>query len=144
LLQAVFLITTLPAWVHRASHRAQKTPKLFFNDSGLMANLLGLSAQKMRASPGLNGAVLETFVHAELQKHIGWAQTACELMHYRTSNGDEVDFILQDRQGRVVGVEVKANTQVQAGDFKGLRHLRELIGPQFHRGRVMSKPTYGT
>jgi uncharacterized protein len=58
-------------------------------------------------------------------------------MHYRTSNGDEVDFILQDRQGRVVGVEVKASTQVQASNFKGLRHLRELIEPQFHRGIVI-------
>jgi uncharacterized protein len=58
-------------------------------------------------------------------------------MHYRTFNGDEVYFILQDRQGRVVGVEVKASIQVQASDFKGLRHLRELIGPEFHRGIVI-------
>jgi uncharacterized protein len=137
LLQTVFLITPLPAWTPRASHRAQKSPKLFFNDSGLMAHLLGLSAQPLQNAPGLPGPLLETFVHAELQKQCAWANTACELMHYRTSTGMEVDFIVQDRQGRVVGIEVKSSTQASANDFKGLRHLREVVGDQFYRGVVL-------
>ena len=137
LLETVFLLTPLPAWAPRESHRAQKSPKLFFNDSGLLAHLLGLSAQQVESAPGLPGALLETFVHAELQKLRGWAATPCELMHYRTSSGAKVDFILQDRQGRVVGVEVKSATQARADDFKGLRHLREVLGAQFYRGIVL-------
>jgi uncharacterized protein len=137
LLQTVFLITPLPAWTPRASHRAQKSPKLFFNDSGLMAHLLGLSQKHLQDAPGLPGSLLETFVHAELQKQCTWASTACELMHYRTSTGIEVDFIAQDRQGRVVGIEVKSNAQASANDFKGLRHLREIVGEQFYRGVVL-------
>jgi uncharacterized protein len=137
LLQTVFLISELPAWTHRASHRAQKTPKVFFNDSGLMAHLLGLSTQQMIKTPGLHGPLLETFVFSELQKLRTWSVSSCELLHYRTSTGDEVDFILQDRQGRIVGIEVKANTQAHADDFKGMRRLRELIGSQFHRGIVL-------
>ncbi len=137
LLQTVFLITPLPAWTPRASHRAQKSPKLFFNDSGLMAHLLGLSVQPLQNAPGLPGPLLETFVHAELQKQCAWANTACELMHYRTSTGMEVDFIAQDRQGRVVGIEVKSSTQASANDFRGLRHLREVVGDQFYRGVVL-------
>jgi uncharacterized protein len=137
LLQTVFLVTPLPAWTPRASHRAQKSPKLFFNDSGLMAHLLGLGMQPLQNAPGLPGPLLETFVHAELQKQCAWATTACELMHYRTSTGMEVDFIAQDRQGRIVGIEVKSSTQANASDFKGLRHLRELVGDQFYRGVVL-------
>jgi uncharacterized protein len=137
LLQTVFLITPLPAWTPRESHRAQKSPKLFFNDSGLMAHLLGLSAPPLMSAAGLPGPLLETFVHAELQKQCAWASTACELMHYRTSTGIEVDFIAQDRQGRVVGIEVKSSTQASANDFKGLRHLRDIVGEQFYRGVVL-------
>ena len=137
LLQTVFLITPLPAWTPRESHRAQKSPKLFFNDSGLMAHLLGLSAQVLNNATGLPGPLLETFVYAELQKQCAWASTACELMHYRTSTGIEVDFIAQDRQGRVVGIEVKSSTQASADDFKGLRHLRDIVGEQFYRGVVL-------
>jgi uncharacterized protein len=141
LLQTVFLITPLPAWTPRASHRAQKSPKLFFNDSGLMAHLLGLSEKHLQDAPGLPGPLLETFVHAELQKQCAWASTACELMHYRTSTGIEVDFIAQDRQGRVVGIEVKSSTHASANDFKGLRHLREIVGEQFYRGVVLHTGT---
>jgi hypothetical protein len=43
-----------------------------------MAVLMGLSAKNMHTAYGLNAALLETFVHAELQKHIGWAQACCE------------------------------------------------------------------
>ena len=141
LLETVFLLTPLPAWTPRESHRAQKSPKLFFNDSGLLAHLLGLSTQQLAAAPGLPGALLETFVHGELQKLRGWADTHCELMHYRTASGMEVDFILQDRQGRVVGVEVKSATQARADDFRGLRHLREVLGAQFYRGIVLHPGT---
>jgi uncharacterized protein len=141
LLQTVYLVGLLPAWAPRESHRAQKTPKLFFNDSGLLAHLRGLSKANLTALPGLHGPLLETFVFAELQKLTGWASTAAQLMHYRTSSGSEVDFILQDRQQRVVGIEVKASTQISGDTFKGLRHLRELIGAQFHRGIVLHPGT---
>jgi uncharacterized protein len=77
LLQTVFLIRPLPAWTPRASHRAQKSTKLFFNDYGLMAHLLGLSAQQLRNAIGLPGTLIETFVHAELQKQCARANIAC-------------------------------------------------------------------
>lgn len=47
LLETVFLITPLPAWAQSESDRAQKLLKLFFDDSGLLAHLLGLGAQRV-------------------------------------------------------------------------------------------------
>jgi predicted AAA+ superfamily ATPase len=137
LLQTVYFIHLLPAWSPRESHRAQKTPKLFFNDSGLLAHTLNMTTRSIGPLAGIPGHLLETWVFNELCKHQGWADTPAELMHYRTSTGAEVDFILQDRQGRIVGIEVKATMQVGSNDFKGLRHLRELLGSQFHRGIVL-------
>lgn len=137
LLQMVYFISLVPAWSPRESHRAQKMPKLFFNDSGLFAHTLGMPPRRAGAVIELSGALLETWVFNELTKQQGWALAPTELMHYRTSTGMEVDFILQDRQGRIVGIEVKASSQVGANDFKGLRHLRDLLGTQFHRGIVL-------
>jgi predicted AAA+ superfamily ATPase len=125
----VSLLPTLPAWTPRASHRAQKSHKLFFNDSGLMAHLLGLGMQLLQNAPGLPGPLLETFMRAELQKQCAWASTACELMHYRTSTGMEVDFIAQDRQGRVVGIEVKYGLRrLRAAHHKDLQKLSRKPG----------------
>ena len=57
-------------------------------------------------------------------------------MHYRTSTGVEVDFVLENRRGDLVGIEVKAAATISGKDFNGLRHLREITPQQFKRGVV--------
>jgi uncharacterized protein len=48
----------------------------------------------------------------------------------------EVDAVLENRQGSVVGIEIKASATVGPGDFRGLRHLAERIGGDFVVGIV--------
>ena len=57
--------------------------------------------------------------------------------HYRTSDGSEVDVVLERASGDIVGVEVKAAASVGANDFKGLRQLAEMAKARFHRGVVL-------
>lgn len=47
-----------------------------------------------------------------------------------------MDFILENRRGERVGIEVKASTTLSSKDFNGLRHLRETTPRQFKRGIV--------
>nr|MBP8020317.1 ATP-binding protein [Agitococcus sp.] len=49
----------------------------------------------------------------------------------------EVDFILEDRLGKLTGIEVKASATVDAKDFKGLKHLQETEASHFQRGIVL-------
>jgi predicted AAA+ superfamily ATPase len=49
----------------------------------------------------------------------------------------EVDVILENRQGKVVGIEVKAASTVGQDDFNGLRHLAQRLGDDFIVGLVM-------
>lgn len=60
-----------------------------------------------------------------------------ELFHFRTQHGDEVDIVLEARDGTIVGVEVKAGASFGAGDLAGLRRLRELAGKRFRRGVLL-------
>ena len=48
-----------------------------------------------------------------------------------------MDFLLEDRQGRLTGIEVKAAASVDASDFKGLRHLQDTEAGRFQRGIVL-------
>jgi predicted AAA+ superfamily ATPase len=142
LLEAVYLIESVPAWTHRDSHRAQKAANYYLNDSGLFAYVMGMTEKSQAASPvvpliSLNGALVETFVQSELRKQLGWSDTSAQLLHYRTSTGMEVDFVLEDKAGNIVGIEVKSSLTVGSNDFKGLRHLRELLGDKFIRGIVL-------
>ena len=137
LLETLFLVRQVPAWSSHLGKRLQKSPKLFLSDYGLMAHLQGLGAARLTEQPGLPGGLVEAFVHAELAKHQTWATLSTQLMHYRTSTGFEVDFVLENRQQELIGIEVKAAATVTGKDFRGLRHLRDTTPAQFKRGVLL-------
>ncbi len=137
ILETTFLVQTLPPWSWNLSKRLVKAPKLVIADTGLMAHLLGLNKERLLQNPILTGHVLENFVVMELKKQLGWNQTKTQLFHFRTQTGQEVDMILEDLSGRIVGIEVKASATVAADDFKGLRLLHESVGKRFLRGIIL-------
>ena len=137
ILETTFLLQIIPAWSGNLSKRLVKAPKLVIGDTGLMTYLLGLNEERLLRDPILAGHVLENFVIMELKKQLGWNQTKAQLFHFRTQTGREVDIVLEDLSGRVIGIEVKSSAGVTADDFKGLRMLHETIGKRFLRGIVL-------
>jgi predicted AAA+ superfamily ATPase len=137
LLETVFLVRRLPAWSPNLGKRLVKSPKLHFVDTGLAAHLLGVDERGLMASPQALGALLETFVVNELEKDLGWAVAQARLFHFRSAERREVDIVIEDRSGRVVGVEVRASATPTQSDFDGLRALQRLIGSRFVRGVVL-------
>lgn len=137
LLEATFLVELLPAWHVHVEKRLVKSPKLFVADSGLAAHLVDLDAAHLLRDRTRLGPLLETFVVGELHKQAAWSRTRVRLHHFRTQAGQEVDVVLEDARGRVVGVEVKAAASLSSSDFNGLRALREAAGERFVRGVVL-------
>jgi len=136
-MEALFLLTTLPAWSSHLGKRLVKAPKLLLRDTGLMAHLLGTEQDRLQRAPDLLGGLMETFVGGEVRKLLGWSRNRVKLFHYRTLPGQEVDLLLERADGSVVGLEVKASATLQSRDFKGLRNLAETLGDTFHRGVVL-------
>ncbi|MBB4940379.1 hypothetical protein FHR32_004684 [Streptosporangium album] len=137
LLEEVFLIKRIPAWSRNLSSRAVGTPKIAFVDSGIAANLLGADSRSLLRPDGAFGPLLEGFVLMELARQLTWSDGRVELFHYRTKDKVEVDAVLENRQGRVVGIEVKASSTVRPDDFRGLRHLAGRLGDDFAVGVVL-------
>lgn len=137
LFETTFLIQLLPAWSGNLGKRLVKAPKLFLSDTGVLASLLGANHRLLERDRTLAGPLLENFVVMELFKHVSWSQVRPRLFHFRTQTGQEVDLVLEDAAGRVVGIEVKASASVSAKDFKGLRTLAEAVGEGFLRGLVL-------
>ena len=79
----------------------------------------------------------ENFVLMELRKQSTWSATQPELFHWRTASGQEVDVVLEDRSGRVVGVEVKAAATLRGNDVRGLQALATAAGKHWVRGVVL-------
>lgn len=141
LLEAVHLVHRLPAFGRTLSARLSLRPKVHLVDSGLAAALLGVTEAKLAARDASAltefGHLVETFAVNEILKQAGWAQVPISFGHLRTKEGVEVDLVAEAADGRVVGVEVKASSRVDAADFRGLRLLRERVGPAFAAGIVL-------
>jgi predicted AAA+ superfamily ATPase len=105
-------------------------------DTGLMAHLLGIDAGSNAPSATM-GPLLENFVVMELTKQFGWSNTRPKLFHFREQSGIEIDIILENAKGEVVGIEVKASSTVTTSDFKHLRFLQGKLGNRCVCGVVL-------
>jgi predicted AAA+ superfamily ATPase len=141
LLEAVFLVHRLSAYGRTLSTRVSTSPKVHLVDTGLGAHLMGLTQARLAARDPASlaefGHLLETFAVNEIIKQAGWSEAMPRFGHFRTSEGHEVDLVIEGDDGRVVGVEVKAAGQVPGAEFRGLRMLRDKLGHQFIGGVVL-------
>ena len=109
ILERLFLLRQVPPWSHNAVSRLTKTPKLHFLDTGLLAALRGTTAAQLQKDRTHYGPLLENFVVSEVLKLITWSDKRLRVSHFRTKEHDEVDLVIEDLQGRVIGIEVKAS-----------------------------------
>ena len=131
ILETIYLVQLIPAWSSGATKRVTRAPKLMFVDSGLASYL-----QTPRTSEQ-SGGLMENFVMGELARQLTWSETAAALYHYHDRDGHEVDAILEDNSGRVIGIEVKSAQSVRAEDLLGLRYLKQKLGSRMRAGYIL-------
>ncbi|MFD3705080.1 ATP-binding protein [Nocardia sp. NPDC058658] len=132
LLEAVFLLYRLPAWGTTLGSRVARHPKLHLVDSGLAAWKLGLTPAKidsgMPAALSEYGHLAETFAVSEILKQLSWWDGQASFGHFRTSEGEEVDLVVETDDGRIIAFEFKVGSRVHGEDLRGIRTLRERLG----------------
>lgn len=137
ILENLFLVHALPPWYSSALKRITKSPKLYFLDAGLLAALRGITPDRLRRDRTPFGAILETFVFGELLKLASWSDDRYTFSHFRSKERNEVDIVIEDGRGRIVGIEVKASATVSRKDFSGMRRLANACGDRFVLGLVL-------
>jgi predicted AAA+ superfamily ATPase len=136
-LEQLFLVRRLEPWHSNRLSRLIKTPKLHFLDSGLLAALLGVTPERVTSDRTVLGVLLETFVYTEVLKLATVSERQIALYHYRDKDKNEVDIVIEDESGAVVGLEIKASATVRPADFAGLRKLAAAAGRNFRLGVVL-------
>lgn len=137
LLEQLFIVRRLPFWHGNQFKRLVKTPKIHFLDSALLAALQRQTVARLKNDRGPFGALLEGFVHGELEKQAAWSDQGLSIFHYRDKDKEEVDFVLENDDGAIVGVEVKAAATVFPADFNGMRRLAAATRRRFKCGVVI-------
>ena len=106
LLCDLMLVRRLPAWSGNAGKRLIRAPKVYVRDSGLVHALLGLQNLDAVLGHPVAGASWEGFVIEQLVNAAPQAQAS----FYRTSNGAEVDLVLEFRNGQTWVIEIKRSS----------------------------------
>ena len=135
--EQMYLLKRVDAWSKNRLKRVIKTPKLQFLDSGLLSTLCNLTAKEVQQDRSRFGNVLETFVYGELLKHNTVAEGDYRLLYYRDIDKFEVDIVIENAVGQVIGVEIKASATVKSSDMSGLRKLASAAGKQFKMGVLL-------
>ncbi|MBM4333958.1 MAG: ATP-binding protein [Deltaproteobacteria bacterium] len=102
ILSGVFMIRQLQPWHANLKKRQVKAPKIYFRDTGLLHQLLGISSPKDLLTHPKCGASWEGYVIEEAIR----AVDPDEAFFWATHNGAEIDLLLR-KNGRFFGVECK-------------------------------------
>jgi len=135
--EQMYLLKRVEVWARNRLKRVVKTPKLQFIDAGLLATLLDLGPAEVQQDRSRFGNVLETFAYSELLKHITTATDDYRALYYRDVDLFEVDVVIENAAGQLIGVEIKASATVKAGDLHGLKKLASVAGGQFKMGVLL-------
>ncbi len=138
MLETLFIVSMQQAWHTNLGKRLIKSPKAYLVDTGLLCWLSMMTVEKMMNN--LNhgkGHVVENFVVNELLKQMTWNKDFFRMYHFRSAANQEVDIILERRDGKIIGIEVKSNQHVGIADIKGMLFLKESVPHLWHRGIVL-------
>ena len=118
ILEDTFLGFRVKPWTRSKNRRMILTEKFYFFDVGI-AGYLG----RRRPIPGSRdfGKAFEHFILMEIRAYQAYVNPEMPIHYWRTSSGQEVDFLLGDRE---VAVEIKSG-KVHEGDLWGLHALLE-------------------
>ena len=117
-LHDLLLAFTLPVFTRRARRRMTTHPKLYLMDVGLFRSLRPKGP--LDRPEELAGAALEGLVAQHLRAWIAYANHDDTLSFWRTSAGNEVDFVLYGESG-LFAIEVKSSATLHPREFNGLR-----------------------
>jgi predicted AAA+ superfamily ATPase len=136
LLEKLFLVRQLPAWHSNRNKRLVKTPKVHICDSGLCATLADLRAEQWNEERTRFGRLLESFVVQQMVALSASLESPPRMFHYRDKDQVEVDLVMEFGR-KVWGIEVKAASNLQSSDGKGLRRLQESSKERFQGGIIL-------
>ena len=102
ILTGLFMVRQLQPWHANLKKRQIRSPKIYFRDTGLLHQLLGIRLKKDLFSHPKCGASWEGYVIEEVLK----IANPDEQYFWRTHNGAEIDLVVV-KDGRIFGVECK-------------------------------------
>ena len=131
ILEAAGTVYLLEPYHTNVTQRLVKSPKLYFLDTGLAAYLTAWTSPETLEAGAMSGAILETWIVAELLKGYWHAGRRPSFYYYRDKDRREIDLLLL-QDGVVYPLEIKKTASPGREDvrhFGALERLGLPVGP---------------
>lgn len=127
-LESSFITFRLHPYHKNFGKRLIKAPKLYFYDTGLAANLLGIDSADQLAMSEHRGNLYENAVVVEIIKRYAALGKEPRLYYWRDSNMKEIDFITEKGGKPQYAIEVKSTATYRPRAFENLEDIAPLMG----------------
>jgi len=124
-LETSHIIFLLQPHFKNFNKRLVKTPKLYFTDTGLACNLLGIEKSEQLSSHFLKGGLFENLIILELLKNRYNEGKKSNLYFWRDNHGHEIDCLIENRE-LFKALEIKSSQTTNTAFFDGLRYWKDL------------------
>lgn len=128
-LESSYIIYLLPPYFKNYNKVLTKSPKLYFYDTGLLCNMLGIKSTESLDTHRQKGNIFENMIITELHKQSFHNYTWEQYYYWRDSNGNEVDLLRPDEEKLDI-FEIKSSTSILKNHTKGLDKFAEIIGSE--------------
>ncbi len=108
ILETSFIAFRLQPYYKNYKKRLVKSPKIYFYDTGLACNLLGLRSAEELTAHWARGALFENMVIIEKMKNKFNQGEQPNLYFWRDSNGNEIDLLEELQVGKLRITEIKS------------------------------------
>jgi predicted AAA+ superfamily ATPase len=111
ILETMHLIVLVQPFFTNLSNRLVKSPKIYFIDTGLACRLQGWGAPGPILTSPQQGHLFENLVFSEIFKMNINFQLGIKIFHWRSRDGEEIDFLLEFEPGKFLFVEAKVTAR---------------------------------
>lgn len=138
-LEQAYLIRRLPAYAANIKKRLVKSPKIYWQDSGLLHALLAFESDgDLYAKPWV-GASWEGWIIEQILGHLRSSGEPFQAFYLRTSDQREIDLLLEYR-GLLWAFEIKLSSVPEAATLQRLKDTAALVDAD--RVALISRTTH--
>jgi len=136
-----FLTFEIPSWSkpNKLNKRFVKQKKLYFTDTVLLCHITQRTMEEIyQNDKTAMGHIFENFIATEIMK-AAKSHGSFSVSHFNPvqNQGKEVDFVIENKDGKIIGIEVKLDGTINEKDWANMNALRETVGSRFIKGVIV-------
>lgn len=127
ILETSFITFRIYPYFKNFNKRLIKSPKIYFNDTGLVCALLGIDRPEQINTHYLKGELFENMILCELRKYLYNHTNRRDMYFWRDNLGKEIDCIIEESQNPKA-IEIKSSATVHQDFYKNLKWWQSISG----------------